>query len=100
MASSLATCLARDSVAVSLSESEKERESDADFGEGRSCGFFAFHPVVAARALPVKQAPSQFHLQNPKKSALTFCRCGVVEEFKITKNYVTRIYSFEPNSEM
>ena len=69
MASSLATCLVHDSVAVNESESERERESGSDFGEGRSVGFSA-SPVVAARATPVRQAPSQVDFtKSAKKSA-------------------------------
>ena len=58
-----------DSVAVSESESERERESDADLGREGLVGFCAL-PIVAARATPVRQAPSQVDFaKSAKKSA-------------------------------
>ena len=70
MASSLATCPVHDSVAVSESEGERERERVTQIlGREDLLGFCA-SPVVAARATPVRQAPSQVDLtKSAKKSA-------------------------------
>ena len=76
MASSLATCPVHDSVAMNESEGERDRERVTQIlGREDLLGFCA-SPVVAARATPVRQAPSQVDFtKSAKKSALTFCRC-------------------------
>ena len=70
MASSLATCLVHDNVAVSESERVKEKEKvEQILGREDLVGFSA-SPVVAARATPVRQAPSQVDFtKSAKKSA-------------------------------
>ena len=78
----MATCHVHDSVAVRMRVRVKEKEKVMQIlGREDLVGFCA-SPVVAARATPVRQAPSQVDFTKsaknpPKKSALTFCRCGV-----------------------
>ena len=80
VASSLATCHVRDSVAVRVRVTEKEKVMQI-LGREDLVGFCA-SPVVAARATPVgrplRKLTCKIRQKNPpKKSALTFCRCGV-----------------------